>query len=615
MDTYLLQHPDMAGWVGLGVAFIESLAIIGTLVPSALTFFPLGYLIGKGVIPKSNTFIMICIGALLGDYLSYIVGLKGKSWLEKKKIFTRFESSLQKGKVFFEKYGVASILIGRFVGPLRSSIPFFAGILEMKHRLFLIAVLPTVLLWAFVYLIPGYLVGAFAMNLSLHTAYEFGLYLLIIMSLYALVHRKTRLRKWLSYALFAAKKEGQKLLRFQHMIFSFLLFISFTCAVTSTQSIIEINKAIWFFMQSIRTPFVDSLCIWLSAFAWKYSLIPACLSLTAVLLCLKRNRCAALFIVHAFFAAISIQFLKTVIGFQRPSHLSEMLSPSFPSGHVALLTFLVIALHCLIMHHQSLQRYSRWVGSSLIVFTIICRIYLGVHWFTDVIGGFLLGCFWGHCFEYFMIKKPSQPKEPTNYNTRLIVCIPLLTIIVFAAILYPTLNKSQKNIDRNITQYILHSSQPEWRLFNRFHQPSGVLNIRWSGFTIDEIEQTLHANQWQTKEHHISIVKRLIDQLSSNQHLDYPLFSESHLNHNPILIMTNKNHQTVKLWQSNRPHTFIGTVYQKDQKNKRAKKWVQLKLDTAPFPFKKQVSVVVRNRINKEKWDGTIHILSKEEAS
>src|SRR5690606_28465833 len=55
------------------------------------------------------------------------------------------------------RYGVASIFIGRFFGPLRAFVPVMAGVLQMRQRVFQIANVSSAFVWVLAMLAPGYL--------------------------------------------------------------------------------------------------------------------------------------------------------------------------------------------------------------------------------------------------------------------------------------------------------------------------------------------------------------------------------------------------------------------------------------------------------------------------
>jgi membrane protein DedA with SNARE-associated domain len=66
---------------------------------------------------------------------------------------------IPKGHAFFEKWGAWAIVLGRFSGPLRASVPLVAGIVEMPRATFQLANWSSAFLWAFVLLMFGDVLG------------------------------------------------------------------------------------------------------------------------------------------------------------------------------------------------------------------------------------------------------------------------------------------------------------------------------------------------------------------------------------------------------------------------------------------------------------------------
>lgn len=89
-------------------------------------------------------------------------------------------------------------------------------------------------------------------------------------------------------------------------------------------------------------------------------------------------------------------------GFQRPrpdlvAHLVEVSSPSFPSGHAMLSTITWLTLGVLLATVQPTRRLKAYVlgiAISVALSVGVSRVYLGVHWPTDVLAGWCIGTAW-----------------------------------------------------------------------------------------------------------------------------------------------------------------------------------------------------------------------------
>ena len=169
-------HPTLALGLAFLVAFIESLAVIGTIVPGSVTMTAVGVLIGTGVMSAPLTFFTTIIGALSGDLLSYWFGKHYDQRLKKMWPFSTHPQWISAGELFFEKHGGKSVIIGRFFGPVRSFVPLIAGFLQMRPLYFFLAAIPSATLWAIAYLVPGILLGALSIELPPSVATKFILY-------------------------------------------------------------------------------------------------------------------------------------------------------------------------------------------------------------------------------------------------------------------------------------------------------------------------------------------------------------------------------------------------------------------------------------------------------
>lgn len=153
------QYPTWAGAIVFLVAMVESLAIIGVVVPGVAIMFAIGALISNGTLDLISTVLWAAAGASFGDGLSFALGKYYDEKIYQIAWFKKHPDVLKKGHDFFDKYGLISILIGRFVGPIRAVIPLIAGILNMPVKHYISINIIASLLWAPAYLFPGLLFG------------------------------------------------------------------------------------------------------------------------------------------------------------------------------------------------------------------------------------------------------------------------------------------------------------------------------------------------------------------------------------------------------------------------------------------------------------------------
>ena len=144
------------------LAFGESLAFISLLIPAWGALVAIGALIGAADISFWPVWIAGGIGAALGDWLSYWFGFKYKEHVAQMWPLSRYPDLLPRGEAFVKNWGVPSIFIGRFFGPLRASVPLAAGIFEMPYWRFQVANFVSALVWAAALLLFGDVISLIA---------------------------------------------------------------------------------------------------------------------------------------------------------------------------------------------------------------------------------------------------------------------------------------------------------------------------------------------------------------------------------------------------------------------------------------------------------------------
>jgi membrane protein DedA with SNARE-associated domain len=142
---------DNAAWappIVFALAFGESLAFISLLIPAWGALVAIGALLGPSGINFWPVWLAGALGAALGDWLSYWVGVKLEYSVAKIWPLSRHPELIPRGEAFMKKWGVPGIFIGRFFGPLRAVVPLIAGIFEMPFWRFQLANVSSALVWA-----------------------------------------------------------------------------------------------------------------------------------------------------------------------------------------------------------------------------------------------------------------------------------------------------------------------------------------------------------------------------------------------------------------------------------------------------------------------------------
>lgn len=120
----------------------------------------------------------------------------------------------------------------------------------------------------------------------------------------------------------------------------------------------------------------------------------------AYLLALGKRGSALLLAGAVVSGSFASEALKALYDRPRPdlvAHLAETQSASFPSGHAMLAAVAYLTLGALLARMHASRRIKALllsVGIALTVLIGASRVYLGVHWPTDVLAGWSLGAAW-----------------------------------------------------------------------------------------------------------------------------------------------------------------------------------------------------------------------------
>lgn len=195
--------------------------------------------------------------------------------------------------------------------------------------------------------------------------------------------------------------------------------------VTNDTEIVALDKAVAdeFFQWKLDYPFIGPLTNaigFLGAPVWFWILIGG----VAIFLWRRhRYRLMAFLLTSTIGGSLVNTAVKVTIDRPRPSFVDPAAitfqeGKSFPSGHTMSSTIAYGAL-LLIFFPLTPRRYRPWaVAGTFLLVTIIgaSRIGLGVHYISDVVGGFILGVAWltasTAAFSIWRIERGRKPVEP-----------------------------------------------------------------------------------------------------------------------------------------------------------------------------------------------------------
>lgn len=525
---WLNTHPQWAGIATFVITFIESLAILGLIIPGTAVMVAIGSLIGTGYIPLVGTALWAIGGAILGDLLSFFLGFHFHGRVRTIWPLRSFPTVLKKGEDFFQKHGGKSIFLGRFAGPIRTVLPLIAGMMPMSPARFLLADIPSAIIWAPLFLLPGILLGTASQALAPDTAMQFIIIVILaLVVMWGISWLLKLIYVWLSnahYDLLATSWQAiqqnprwqwlhkvlvdpmqppsnhVQLNRLVLLLFFGGLFFMLAFNASHQGVFIAFNESVYHFMRSLRTIGAERFFVAVTLFSAQV-LSGMWVAVLVWLAICKRWRAAIHWLALGVLIIAATEFFKHLIHSPRPIGLVKTPSGwSFPSGHstTSLAFFGFFAV--LLARNWSTQK--QWLAYSVAALLagliMLSRLYLMAHWLTDIIGSILLAL---SCILIVSISYHRKATRSIPLGSTL-----LIAVLALAVSWGWTYHKHYKRsvIDYSVAweQHVLSEKnwwaqsdlKPLYRS-NRFGKPLQVLNVQWEG-PLDQIEKSLKQQGW-----------------------------------------------------------------------------------------------------------------------
>lgn len=411
-------------------AFAETGAFIGLVAPGETMMLLGGAVAGQGTI---NVYVLIALAwtmACAGDVTSFFLGRRlGREFLLRHgPRFGFSHDRLQQVEDFFSRHGGKTIFLGRFVGFVRAFAPFIAGSSGMRFRQFFPYSVLGCGLWVSATVVIGYVFSKSidtAINYAGKGAVILGTLIVVVVgAVWATRHLRVEenraeavrwmddhaATRWLT--AFARRHEtglrliGDRLtpggtfgLEFTSLmaVLAVALFVLIAYVVvvegnpgptTGDETAIEIAEA-------LRCGFLTTFSkvitfLGSGGFVWVLALVCA-----AALAWARRWTEVCVLLAGMLLIQLGFSELKTWVGRPRPPDpLVGTHGSSFPSGHAAHSVIYVWAATTIVVRlRPGMARATLVVVAGIVLTALVglSRVYLNVHYLSDVSGGWALG--------------------------------------------------------------------------------------------------------------------------------------------------------------------------------------------------------------------------------
>lgn len=528
--AYFSAHPHIALGAVFAAALLEAVAVIGTVIPGSSIVFIGGVLIGLGAIDPWLTSAAAITGAILGDGVSYWVGHHYHEHIRTMWPMKNYPGLFDRGQAYFARNGGKSVFVGRFLGPLRAIVPVVAGMANMPPTRFYAMNVLSALAWSGAHLLPGVLFGATLQVAGAVSSRLAVLLIVVVVLLWAIgklvsfgvrsgwPHIAALRDRAVAYArarpgrpgrivlsLFdPARPESPALLTAAVLLIGGAwMFLGILEDIASNDPLVQVDQAINGVLQSLRTEWADNIMITVTGLGGAAGSIPVIIAVSLLLAFKRYWRTLAYWLAAVGFAQIFVWMLKYVLGRARPHNIYTGFEQfSFPSGHAASSIVVYGFIAFLLARGKPVAaRIAIALAAALAIMLVaFSRLYLGVHWFSDVTASLSFGLAW------VALLGIAYTHHVRDEHVR---AWPLL-IVVLASLAFVAGPYVSRNHRADVERYIYRPS-PEtmalsvwrtdgWRSLPPARselagEPEEPFSVQWRG-TAAQVESALTAAGW-----------------------------------------------------------------------------------------------------------------------
>lgn len=417
-----------------GLAFLETGAFVGLIAPGETAIMVGGVVAGQGHIDIVALIAIVWVAAVAGDLVSYALGRHlGRAFLVQHGPKVQITPErLATVETFFEKHGGKAIFLGRFVGLVRAIAPFLAGSSKMPLRRFVPYDVLGAGLWGTTFCLLGFFFWRSLdqlLTIAKQGALALGVVIALVVALVVAV-RWLRVPEHRVRLLAFVDEQEQKpvvgpIVRTGHRFADWLrgparfllnrltpgelgLELTSLLTVVAVGSFTYVGYLIVLGRGTVETAGDQRVIGWALDLRTQTGLdvakvvtalgsFPAIaiVTIAGIAWCLVRRRVAEALVLLAGVALsdVAMRLTKAIVDRPRPSIATyHPIGSSYPSGHATHVA-VYVALAVILTRRGSRRSQLIAVSAAVVLCLLIgaSRLYLGVHYLSDVLGGFGLG--------------------------------------------------------------------------------------------------------------------------------------------------------------------------------------------------------------------------------
>ena len=175
------------------------------------------------------------------------------------------------------------------------------------------------------------------------------------------------------------------------------LFFGLMEDVITNDPLVDLDVVVNQLMQTVRTDSVDRVMVGITELGDVQVLLPIIVVALAWFIAQRAWLTAGYWLTGILVAELLAKVLKLTLRRQRPGGMYDGIEQfSFPSGHatMSVVTYAFLAVLLCSQMRGGLRKIVIAVAATLVTLIALSRVYLGVHWLSDVLGGLSFGVAW-----------------------------------------------------------------------------------------------------------------------------------------------------------------------------------------------------------------------------